>query len=98
MEPQAFYRQYGPNSDPGEFALPDGGIVTVKDLESGEQITLDAFHTDTRKAYARRQQRAYDQIKAQFKSANIDCVEVSTQASAADALTRYFRFREQRKR
>lgn len=85
-------------SDPGEFALPAGGIVTVKDLESGKQLILDAYHADTRKTYAQRQQRAYDQIKARFKSANIDCVEVSTQASAADALTRYFRFREQRKR
>ena len=85
-------------SDPGEFALPAGGIVTVKDLESGARITLDAFHAGTRNAFARRQQQAYEQIKAQFKSANLDCVEISTASPAADALTQYFRMREQRKR
>jgi uncharacterized protein (DUF58 family) len=85
-------------SDPGEFALPSGGIVSAKDLETGAWVTLDAFHPGTRKAYAQRQRNAYEQIKTQFKAADLDCVEISTAAPAADALTRYFRYREQRKR
>ncbi len=84
--------------DPGEFELPVGGIVTVRDLETGGWITLDAFHEKTRVAYKRRQQRAYQSILDQIKSSKMDCIEISTSGSAADALTRYFRQRERRKR
>jgi uncharacterized protein (DUF58 family) len=85
-------------SDPGEFALPAGGIVTVRDLEKGGWMTLDAFHSETRKAYERLRRQAYQSILDQMKSANMDCIEISTTGSAADALTRYFRQRERRKR
>ncbi len=85
-------------SDPGEFDLPAAGIVTARDLETGAWITLDAFHSHTRKDYKQRQRRAYQSIRDQFKAADLDCVEISTAASAADALTRYFHYREQRKR
>jgi uncharacterized protein (DUF58 family) len=85
-------------SDPGEFVLPQGGIVTVRDLETSGWLTLDAFHEKTLKSYEMRQRRAYQSILDQLKSANLDCVEISTSDSAADALARYFRQREQRRR
>ena len=84
--------------DPGEFVLPQGGIVTVRDLETGGWLTLDAFHEKTLKSYEIRQRKAYQSILDQLKGAKLDCVEISTSASAADALTRYFRQRERRKR
>lgn len=85
-------------SDPGDFSLPPGGIICAKDLESGAVIHLDAFHAKTRKAFEQRQADAYERIKDQFKSANLDCIEIRTGASAADALTQYFRYREHKKR
>jgi len=85
-------------SDPGEFELPSGGIVTARDLETGGWFEYDAFHDKTRKTYARRQRQAYERIREAFKAADLDCIEISTQGSAADALTRYFRYRERRKR
>jgi uncharacterized protein (DUF58 family) len=85
-------------SDPGEFELPLGGIVAARDLESGAWIELDAFHPKTRKAYAQRQRRAYERIRNAFKSADLDCIEINTTGSAADALTQYFRYRERKKR
>ena len=85
-------------SDPGDFRLPSGGMVTARDLETGRRITVDAFHPKSRRQFEQRQRQAYEQILIQFKSADLDCIEVSTAASAADALTRYFRFRELRKR
>ncbi len=85
-------------SDPGEFVLPPAGMVTAKDLESGQLVQLDASHGPTRQQYARRRQQAYETIREQFKAADLDCIEISTAASAADALTRYFRLRERRKR
>jgi len=85
-------------SDPGEFELPPAGLITVQDLESGRLTLLDAGNRRIRTAYAQRRQAAHRSIIDQFKSANLDCIEISTDASAADALTRYFRLRERRKR
>ena len=85
-------------SDPGDFNLPPGGIVTARDLKTGRRMMVDAFHPKSRQQFEQRQRRAYDQIRNQFKSADLDCIEISTSASAADALSRYFRYREHRKR
>jgi uncharacterized protein (DUF58 family) len=85
-------------SDPGDFDLPPGGIITAKDLETGTRIRLDAFHAKTRRAFNQRQHHAYNRIRDAFKSADLDCIEINTAASAADALVQYFRYREHRKR
>jgi uncharacterized protein (DUF58 family) len=85
-------------SDPGDFVLPQGGIISARDLETGTLVQIDAFHAKTRNAFEQRQRRAYDRIRRQFKSSDLDCIEISTAVSAADALTRYFRYRERRKR
>jgi uncharacterized protein (DUF58 family) len=85
-------------SDPGEFQLPAGGLVTARDLETGHLVELDAFDRRTRDAFETRQRNTYDHIRGQFKMANLDCIEVNTAGSAADALTRYFRLRERQKR
>jgi uncharacterized protein (DUF58 family) len=85
-------------SDPGEFSLPAGGIVAMQDLETGRRLYLDASHERTRREYAQRRLSAFKQVGDQFKAADMDCIEIRTDASAADALTRYFRLRERRKR
>jgi uncharacterized protein (DUF58 family) len=85
-------------SDPGEFELPQAGIVTVQDLETGRRVRLDAGHGPTRKLFAGRRAAAHRAVADQFKTAGLDCIEISTDGSAADALTRYFRLRERRKR
>jgi uncharacterized protein (DUF58 family) len=85
-------------SDPGEFHLPSGGLVAARDLETGHFVELDAYDKGTRIAFETHQRGVYDNILRQFQSANFDCIEVHTNGSAADALTRYFRLRERQKR
>jgi uncharacterized protein (DUF58 family) len=85
-------------SDPGEFVLPAAGLITVRDLETGRQMQLDAFHGPTRQRYTRQRTAAYRGVLDAFKAADMDAVEISTADSAADALTRYFRYRERRRR
>ncbi len=85
-------------SDPGEFALPEAGIVTVQDLETGRRVRLDAGHARTRRLFAEGRAAAHQALADQFKAARLDCIEIGTAGSAADALTRYFRVRERRKR
>jgi uncharacterized protein (DUF58 family) len=85
-------------SDPGEFSLPAGGIVTLRDLETGSWIQVDAGSAALQKAYTAQYQLARDRVSDQFKAADLDCIRISTRDSAADVLTRYFRMRERRKR
>jgi hypothetical protein len=37
-------------------------------------------------------------VRGAFKAADLDCIEISTDGAAADELTKYFRYRERRKR
>lgn len=85
-------------SDPGEFTLPEAGMVMVRDLETGHRMLLDASHGPTRRRYSDQLTSAHAAVAEQFKAAGMDCIELSTTDSAADTLTRYFRLRERRKR
>ena len=85
-------------SDPGEFQLPTGGIVHVQDFETGEILCFDAFDINTRLQFEKSSKLEYRKNMDTLRSSGIDCIEVSTAGSAADALTRYFRYRETRKR
>ncbi len=85
-------------SDPGEFRLPEAGMVMLRDLETGAVRCLDAGHRDTRQRYLAARQAVHDNILRVHKQMDMDCIEMSTDADAADALVRYFRYRERRRR
>ncbi len=85
-------------SDPGDFALPPGGMMTLEDLETGERLFLDAWDRRTRQAFADKRKADYDRTLETLKAADIDCIEISTCGSVSDALIKYFRYREKMKR
>lgn len=85
-------------SDPGEFELPSGGIVMMRDLETGRWIQVDAGSAQTRNTYTEQRRHIHQRISDRFKAADLDCIRISTRDSAADELSRYFRLRERRKR
>ncbi|WP_373499057.1 DUF58 domain-containing protein [Desulfococcus sp.] len=85
-------------SDPGEFRLPEGGLLTLRDPETGEAQLIDASDAATRKAYEAARAEDYRRRLGALKAADVDAVELQTGDQAADALTRYFRYRERRRR
>jgi uncharacterized protein (DUF58 family) len=85
-------------TDPGEFHLPEGGIVALRDLESGAVRYLDAADRHTRERFRTSRQAIHDRILQTHKSMDLDCIEMPTNGDAADALVRYFRYRERRRR
>lgn len=85
-------------SDPGDFALPGGGLVMVEDLETGAKYLLDASNETTRERYTAEKHREQAVAKAILKSADIDCIDISTGGSVTDALVKYFQYRERIKR
>jgi uncharacterized protein (DUF58 family) len=85
-------------SDPGEFHLPKSGILTVRDFETGQQFVLDASDESTRSSYHDNKTMDYAHVLQSLKNADMDCIEIHTDGSVVDALHRYFRIREKRKR
>jgi len=83
-------------SDPGEFQLPEAGIVTVKDFETGYVTVLDASDSGTRKSFEKLKLRQYRDTLSQMKRADIDYIEINTRESVTEPLVRYFRLRERR--
>ena len=84
-------------SDPGEFHLPESGILTVRDAETGQCMDLDASDPAVRHEYHERKTHDYVSTMHSLKNADVDCIEIHSAGSVADALTRYFRIREKRK-
>ncbi|MDM8526028.1 DUF58 domain-containing protein [Desulfococcaceae bacterium HSG8] len=85
-------------SDPGEFRLPDSGIILTEDFETGERFYFDASDERTRRQFESQKIREYRKSLEILRASDIDCIEIDTAGSVADALTRYFRYREKRKR
>ena len=85
-------------TDPGEFRLPDGGIIAMQDLETGAVRYMDAADRATRRQYQANRQALHQRILQTHRSMDLDCIEMPTDGDAADALVSYFRYRERRRR
>ncbi len=83
-------------SDQGDFALPEQGIVSFSCFETGKRILIDASDHRTRQRYQEQSRRRYENILAKINAAKVDVIEINTQDSVSDILTRYFRLREKR--
>ena len=84
--------------DTGAFDLPEKGILTLRDFETLETLTVDAGSRRTRDWFSRQRTLAHERVAALFTRARVDLVEMATRDSVADVLTRYFRLREKRGR
>jgi len=84
--------------DPLEMALPDIGLLTVEDAETGEQLlvdTQDAGFRDRFEAMAAAHEQA---LRDQLQSAGVDVLELATDEDLLAALLRYVALRRQRGR
>jgi uncharacterized protein (DUF58 family) len=84
--------------DPLEMALPDVGLVTVEDAETGEQILIDSGDPAFRARYeslARQQEQA---LRQDLLRSGADTLELATDDDLLDALLRFVDLRRQRAR
>jgi uncharacterized protein (DUF58 family) len=84
-------------TDPRERAIPDVGLLELADLEAGRSVLVDTGSRRWRREYERRADAAAQQRARQFRSMNIDTIEVSTGEPFVQALTTFFRARERRR-
>lgn len=78
--------------DPIESVLPDAGLVTVEDPETGRVALLDTSDPKVRKAYAERAALERQKVRAALEKLGVDRVGVTERESAA-ALVRFLRRR-----
>jgi len=82
--------------DPLERALPDLGLVPVRDAETGEQLMVDTHDPVFRQRYALIAAQRETQLREALARAGVDTLELSTDDDLADALWRFVGLRKQR--
>jgi len=84
--------------DPLEMELPDLGLLTMQDAESGEQIFVDTHDQGFRRRFAAAADRREAALRQSFAQAGVDALELSTDDDLASALLRFADLRKQRSR
>jgi uncharacterized protein (DUF58 family) len=83
--------------DPREMEIPDVGLITIEDSETGEQLELNTSSSTVRARFFEATQRRYKAIQQNFRSMGIDCLELSTAKSYMTELLKFFAMRERRR-
>jgi uncharacterized protein (DUF58 family) len=84
--------------DPLEMALPELGLVTVEDAETGEQLFLDTSDPDFRARYKAIAEERESALRAGLANAGADTLELATDDDLLDALLRFAELRRRRGR
>ena len=84
--------------DPMEMALPDVGLVTIEDAETGEQLFVDAADPAFRERYETIAQEQEAALMASLSRSGADMIELATDDDLLDALLRFADLRRHRAR
>ncbi|MEZ5261719.1 MAG: DUF58 domain-containing protein [Acidimicrobiales bacterium] len=79
--------------DPLELALPDAGLLTFEDPETGERLVLDTSDPDLRRRLADEVDRRERALQAAVARTGVQLVDISTAEDPVDGLLRLVRAR-----
>jgi uncharacterized protein (DUF58 family) len=82
--------------DPLEMELPDLGMVTIQDAETGEQVLVDTHDRRFRKRFAFIAEQREKALRSAFRQAGVDVLELSTEDNMVDAVLRFADLRKRR--
>ncbi|MFH2091465.1 MAG: DUF58 domain-containing protein [Pseudomonadota bacterium] len=82
--------------DQGSLHLPQKGVITLSDFETGKELVFDGYNARTRQAFSAVKASDFKQTQDRFLKARSDVIELDTGASVSDTLLQYFRLRERR--
>jgi uncharacterized protein (DUF58 family) len=83
-------------ADPRDAELPDVGLATFEDLESGESVVVDTGDPHVRAWYAASMKKIADSRRAAFNRLGLDSVEIDTDGSFVRPLRDLFARRAKR--
>ena len=84
--------------DPLELELPDVGLITLRDAESGEQLQVDTHDAGFRRRFARLAAEREALLREGLTRAGADTLELCTDDDLVDALLRFMDLRQHRVR
>ncbi len=84
--------------DPLELELPDLGLLTLRDAETGEHLVVDTHDAGFRKRFARLAAQREAELRAGLAQAGVDTLELATDGDLVDALVRFIDLRKRRAR
>jgi len=82
--------------DPLESELPDLGLLTFADAETGEQLFVDTHDRGFRKRFAALAAKREDALRAAFAESGVDAMELATDADLVDEIRRFMALRKRR--
>jgi uncharacterized protein (DUF58 family) len=82
--------------DPRETSLPDLGVITLEDSETGEIVSLNTGSASVRKAYEQYNQNRLTDFKRALTRSKIDLLEVRTDKPFITPLRKFFERRAKR--
>ena len=84
-------------TDPKELRLPDIGVITLEDLETGERVEIDTSSEQAREAYRRAADRYYTEVGRCIRVSGVDHMKLSTAEPWLPALMAFFGRRQARR-
>jgi uncharacterized protein (DUF58 family) len=84
--------------DPLEMELPDIGLVTMRDAESGEQLVVDTHDRGFRTRFAAAAEQRETALREGLARAGVDTLDLATDDNLMDAILRFADLRKQRSR
>lgn len=85
-----------PIVDPREEELPDVGLLTLEDAETGEQVEIDTSDRATRLGFLKAADECASARLRDFRRKRIDAISLKTDQDYVPALRAFFRTREKR--
>jgi uncharacterized protein (DUF58 family) len=84
--------------DPLEMDLPDLGLVTMKDAETGEQLVVDTHDAGFRRRFKAAAERRETGLRQALARAGVDTLELATDDDLVDSILRFSDLKKQRSR
>jgi uncharacterized protein (DUF58 family) len=84
--------------DPGESELPDAGLVTIEDAETGELLELDSGRRAIRDRFAGINAERLAELDRALNRTGVDTLRLKTTEPFAPVLQRFFEIRRGRRR
>jgi uncharacterized protein (DUF58 family) len=84
--------------DPLEAELPDLGLVTMRDAESGEQLLVDTSNAKFRQRFAQIAAQRETELRQTLARAGVDTFELSTEDDLVQSISRFTDMRKRRSR
>lgn len=84
-------------SDPRELELPDVGMVSMQDAETGQLVQRDTGSAAFRTAFRNQAEQRIQDLEQEFRKVKIDFIHIDASQSVVDPIAKFFRMRETRR-